>query len=301
MKNFIVRLIFTFIVPFIVILIAVEWGLRSIPNDYEYKEGRLSAMCDTVKVLSFGSSHGHYGIRPDCMNLPAFNIGMPSQSIKFDHFLFYKYIDKCPQLTHVILPVSYFSLFNELEEGAGWAVAKGYTIYMGYEGNGLNPIFNLELINKKKYLGLVKMIGGEMSFLTCDSLGWGNKREFGNQKPNFISLASEIVMSHNASICTSIDMNVKRLKEMIATCAERDINVILLLTPTHSSYFNLLDSVHLNLTVSTCKSLEDEFPNTTYLNFLKDSSFVNEDFYDPDHLNTIGARKLTEKLNDYLK
>ena len=301
MRNFITKLIFTFILPFAVLLVAVEWGLRSIPNDYEYKDARLSAMCDSVRVISFGSSHGHYGIRPDCMNMPAFNMGMPSQSIKYDHFLFYKYLDKCRNLKNVILPVSYFSLVNELEEGAGWAHAKGYSIYMGYDEHKLSPIFNFELINKERYLALLKSVGKSLTLVTCDSLGWGCKREYGNQKPDFTSFALSTVEHHNRSLGFSIDDNVKRLNDIISTCAERDINVILLLTPTHSSYYNLLDSVHLNLTVSTCESIAEKYPNTTYLNLLKDSTFVNEDFYDPDHLNTVGARKLTEKLNQYLQ
>ena len=125
-------------------LCALEWALRSIPSDYAFKDEMLSAKCAEVQLLSFGSSHGHYGIRPDCFHLSAFNMGMPSQSIKYDHFLFYKYIDKCPKLSYVILPVSYFSLVNELEDGSGWAHAKGYSIYMGYEGNKFSPIFNLE-------------------------------------------------------------------------------------------------------------------------------------------------------------
>ena len=300
MKNFIIKLTLTFILPLILLLCALEWALRSIPNDYAFKDEMLSEKCAEVQLLSFGSSHGHYGIRPDCFNMPAFNMAMPSQSIKYDHFLFYKYIEKCPKLSYVILPVSYFSLVSELEDGAGWAHAKGYTIYMGYEGNKYSPIYNLELINKEKYLGLMKCVGKPLTFVTCDSLGWGNKREWGNQKPNCTGLAYNTVQYHSENIGASIEANVGRLTDIIKTCAERDIKVILLTTPTHESYYSLLDSTHLELTVQTCEKLAAEFANTTYLNLLKDSSFVEEDFYDPDHLNTIGATKLTQKLNDVI-
>lgn len=300
MKNFIIKLILTFILPLILLLCALEWALRSIPSDYAFKDEMLSEKCAEVQLLSFGSSHGHYGIRPDCFHLSAFNMAMPSQSIKYDYFLFYKYVDKCPKLSYVILPVSYFSLVNELEDGAGWAHAKGYSIYMGYEGNKFSPIFNLELINKEKYLGLIKCIGKPLTFVTCDSLGWGNKREWGNQKPNCTSLASNTVQYHSENIGASIETNVGRLVDIIKTCAERDIKVILLTTPTHESYYSLLDSAHLALTVQTCERLDADFSNTTYLNLLKDSSFVDEDFYDPDHLNTIGAAKLTKMLDEYI-
>ena len=300
MKKFLLKLIFTFLLPLILLLCAVEWTLRSVPNDYVFKDKMLSSRCAEVELLSFGSSHGHYGIRPDCMSLPAFNMGMPSQSIKYDHFLFYKYVDKCPNLKYVILPISYFSLVNELEDEAGWAHAKGYSIYMGYEGNAYNPIYNLELINKEKYIGLVKIIGRDLSFVTCDSLGWGNKREYGNQKPNCTSLAMNAVEFHNSGIGLSIETNLNRIVEILNTCLQRDIKVILLTTPTHESYYSLLDEKHLALTINTCEKLAEEFENTTYLNLLKDSSFVFDDFYDPDHLNTIGAAKLTKKLDEVI-
>ena len=300
MKNFLIKLIFTFIIPFFLLLGTIEWILRSVPNDYRYKNERFTEICDSVRVISFGSSHGHYGIRPDCMSLPAFNMGMPSQSIKYDHFLFYKYIDMCPNLSYVILPISYFSLGNELEEGAGWARAKGYTIYMGYDEYEYSPIYNLELINKEIYLGLVKNLGKPVNFLTCDSLGWGYVREYGNQKPDCTSLAMNAVARHNRSISGPINTNLKRLTDIIKTCLDRDINVILLTMPTHESYYSLLDEGHVKLVVKTCQNLAAEFSNTTYLNLLKDSSFVYEDFYDPDHLNHQGAAKLTKKLNEVI-
>lgn len=300
MKKFLIKTIFTFIIPFLLLLGVTEWIFRSMPNDHKYKDERFTQICDSVRVVSFGSSHGHYGIRPDCMSLPAFNMGMPSQSIKYDHFLFYKYVDKCPNLSYVILPVSYFSLVNELEDGPGWAHAKGYSIYMGYKGNEYNPIFNLELINKEKYIWLLKNVGKPLTFVTCDSLGWGCKREWGNQKPDCTSLALNTAQNHGRSIGFSMEANIGRLVDIIKTCAERDIKVILLTTPTHESYYSLLDSAHLALTTQACERLDAEFSNTTYLNLLKDTSFVEEDFYDPDHLNTIGAAKLTKKLDEVI-
>lgn len=300
MKNFIIKLTLTFILPLILLLCALEWALRAIPNDYAFKDEMLSAKSAEVELLSFGSSHGHYGIRSDCFSLSAFNMAMPSQSIKYDHFLFCKYIDKCPSLLYVILPVSYFSLVNELEDGPGWAHAKGYSIYMGYKGNEYNPIFNLELINKEKYIWLLKNVGKPLTFVTCDSLGWGCKREWGNQKPDCTSLALNTAQHHGRSIGFSMEANIGRLVDIIKTCAERDIKVILLTTPTHESYYSLLDSAHLALTTQACERLDAEFSNTTYLNLLKDTSFVDADFYDPDHLNTTGATKLTKKLNEYI-
>ncbi len=300
MRTFVLKTIVTFLLPFLVLLIGIEWGLRSIDNDYRYKQEQMQRLCKEVEVLSFGSSHGHYGIRPDCFEVPAYNLGMPSQSIKYDHFLFYQWADQCPHLRYVVLPVSYFSLFGELENGAGWAHAKGYTIYMGYKGNGLHPIFNLELINKEKWLGLAKMLGKEWSFVTCDSLGWGCKREYGLQKPNFAEQATNTVASHSRTIDTMVQAtNEARLADIIATCQARGIEVLLLTTPTHPAYYTALDSAQWHTTQRVCEGLAAKFSNASYLNLLKDSTFTDADFYDADHLNTNGASKLTKYIQSY--
>ena len=48
-------------------------------------------------------------------------------------------------------------------------------------------------------------------------------------------------------------------------------------------------------------SLTKNYNNTTYVDFLLDTSFVKADFYDADHLNDKGAKKLTIKLESLIK
>jgi hypothetical protein len=45
------------------------------------------------------------------------------------------------------------------------------------------------------------------------------------------------------------------------------------------------------------KKFAAKYDNVTYQNFLLDSSFSAIDFFDADHLNEIGAKKLTSKLD----
>jgi len=49
------------------------------------------------------------------------------------------------------------------------------------------------------------------------------------------------------------------------------------------------------------KDLRMNHKNMVYLNFLKDSTFVSDDFYDQDHLSEVGAEKLTKILNNAMK
>ena len=45
------------------------------------------------------------------------------------------------------------------------------------------------------------------------------------------------------------------------------------------------------------KRIDDQYENAVYYNLLTDSAFVANDYYDADHLNEIGAKKLTKLLD----
>lgn len=284
----------------LLLLACIEVVLRSFDNDYRNKEAWMQAHAQQVEVLALGSSHGFYGIRPDCFDKKAYNLGFSAQSIKYDQYLFNRYIDRLTNLQVVILPISYFSLFSEMETAGSWASVKAYHIYMGCDYHPYNPIYQLELINKEKWLGLAKKVGKEMSFAVADSLGWGYKREWGNQKPNFKQEAMHTVAHHSRSGKASTLANQERLQNIIEACGKRNIQVLLLTTPTHACYYTLLDSAQLAKTQNICQQLDKNFEHVTYLNLLKDSTFTDDDFYDGDHVNRRGAAKLSTKLNNWL-
>ena len=60
-----------------------------------------------------------------------------------------------------------------------------------------------------------------------------------------------------------------------------------------SKFFEYVKKIELS-------SLITESSNTFYYNLLTDASFNEIDFYDADHLNKIGAKKLTQKIDSLL-
>jgi hypothetical protein len=47
--------------------------------------------------------------------------------------------------------------------------------------------------------------------------------------------------------------------------------------------------------------IERENENVYYYNFLDDNDFVEDDFFDADHLNELGAMKFTKKVDSAIK
>ena len=62
-----------------------------------------------------------------------------------------------------------------------------------------------------------------------------------------------------------------------------------------------LNKLQLNRTIETAKNLTKQYANTSYINWLSDDSFIASDFYDADHLNNIGAKKITLKMDTLVR
>ena len=61
-----------------------------------------------------------------------------------------------------------------------------------------------------------------------------------------------------------------------------------------------LNQEQLQKTYTTIKSITNSSPNVYYYDFLTDASFIKEDFFDADHLNEIGAKKFSKKMDSII-
>lgn len=180
-KAFLVR-VFTFLIPFVVLLMGFEVFARSIPNSYKYKKEWMEANKKSVQLLVLGESATYRAI--DVSMIPnAFCLANPSQLLEIDSFLLSEYVDQCPNLRTVILPLDYCNLFlNSYEDrdGKDWNLAIYYNLYMGYDKHGSFSKYHYEiscpqiLLSKfKKYIS--KILSGKDYHINCDTLGWGGK------------------------------------------------------------------------------------------------------------------------------
>lgn len=300
MKKFLLQIILLVFVPTAIIVGICEWSVRRIPNDYSYKNEWMTNNASSVQILNFGSSHGFYGIRPEYFSRPAFNLAFVSQSIKYDHFLFNKYAQLCDSLRFVILPVSYFSLRGELEGGGeDWRV-RNYCIYMGCDYHKGELKYNVEILSKEKMQYVFPSWFQKESFVSCDEYGWSTGYSKINRNNAWYEAGPVAAKRHTKEDTICVSDNVLRLKAIIQDCQRRNIHVILLTTPTYHTYYDVLEEGQLRQTTATCTLLEQQYSNVTYLNWLKNQHFTEDDFFDADHLNEYGAQKLTIMLDHYI-
>lgn len=304
MKRF-VLIVILFLLPIVLFYSIIELGIRHIPNDYSCKNAWLEKNISTLEVLIVGSSHSYYGLDPKCFDAKVFNAAHVSQSLKYDEFIVEKFIPRADSLKYVILPISYFSLFSELEDGDEWWRAKKYCIYYGCPYHRLDTKYCMEITGVDTYrqLQLLKKywVSG-IDNTNIDSLGFGQdhmktQRAYADWYMDGLDRAKLHTMKMDDKRLCAIRDNKARVERIVQLCNDHNINVLLLTIPTCKSYYDNLDAEQYQITVNFCDSLAQACNNVRYINWMTDNRFTEDDFFDSDHLCDTGAEKLSKLIS----
>lgn len=297
MKRFIKHLLL-FAFPIFILGVSSEILLRKIPNDYLLKKEFLDKNSGKIEVLFLGSSHAFYGINPASFSSNSFNASHISQTLDYDFEILKKYENQWSKLRCIAIPISYFSLFERLGTGIeSWRV-KNYTIY--YRMTTSDKITDhSEVLSNKFIVNLERImsyyIRGKSS-ISCSNLGWGlnfNSKD----KCDLMTTGKIAAKRHTIKDDKYFVENVKTLESIIKFAKNKRIKIFFYTPPAYHTYTENLDSKQLNLTINTLIDISSKYDNVIYHNFLLDSSFSERDFFDADHLDEIGAKKLTCKLD----
>ena len=295
MRIFIKRTLF-FLTPVILLGLCCELLLRRIPNDYSYKNSYLSKTSASVKILFLGNSHVYYGINPAFVKEKGFNAGYFSQSLKYDLEILKKY--QWDSLQYIAVSVDYSSLNYQMETSAESWRLKNYSIY--YNIPTTNVISDhLEILSTNLHDIISRLnsyyIKGN-SAIDCSVSGFGNLISATPQK-DLISTGKESAKRHTQMNNENLSENTKILNSFVEFAKAKNIKVVFFTCPAYKSYVQNLDSNQLNQTTAIITRITNAAPNAFYFNFLEDKAFVAEDYYDADHLNSHGAKKLSIKID----
>jgi len=303
MKKFI-KILLLFSIPILTGMISTELLLRNINNDYSYKKKYLDGKSNNIEVLFLGSSHIYYGINPEFMSRKSFNGAHISQSLNFDLAILEKYNDRWKNLKFIIIPIDYFSMYSTLENGIeNWRV-KNYNIYYDISTYG-NYWSGFEIFNGKlpTHMSRAKsyLFNGK-SDITCNQFGFGINYNSKDSK-DLIETGKAASKRHTMKLekkQTIFSKNIQTINSMIEFANSHNLKIIFITCPAYSTYRDNLNPIQLDNSVNIVKQLSAKNKNTAYYNFLANKTFVAVDYYDADHLNEIGARKLTLKIDSII-
>lgn len=273
--------------------------IRKIPNDYSLKDDYLKIHSKEIKILILGSSHAYFDIDPEFISGKCFNAAYVSQTLYYDNLIFKKF--SWDSLKYIIIPVDYFSFFADLENSIeSWRV-KNYQLYYHFYSS-IKPESNFEILSNKvdyNFHKLKEYYYNEYAYTTQSNLGFGTVYD-SSKKNDLMKTGIEAAKRHTVNTNKYFDKDFNSLKSILQIAEQKNIKVLLICSPAYHSYYDNLEKRQMNISITVGKQLEHDFANCSYNNFLKDSSFTAEDFYDADHLNNRGARKLSIKINSLL-
>ncbi|WP_435137726.1 hypothetical protein [Formosa sp. A9] len=301
MKQFL-KLLVIFIAPILIIGGAIEVLLRQIPNDYKQKAAYLSSNANTIETLILGSSHSLYGINPDYLKGNAFNASFVSQTPDVDWAILQQYQNQLTNLKTIIIRLSYASLFETLSEtNEAWRL-KDYNLYFhlqqDYTFKQHSELLSVKLQNNLNRIYNYYVLGVSETSITQS--GWGINAHV-TPPENLEQAGINVAQRHTISDLSQYHFNTDNFKAIAAFCETRNIQLVVITLPGYKSYNSYMDKTQWQKTEDFGKFLDSTYTTCTYLNFLNDESFTAQDFFDGDHLNAQGAKKLSVKLQELLK
>jgi hypothetical protein len=301
--NFKYKLIL-FLIPIFFLGILVECFYRFIPNNYTLKNDYINKNSNNIEVLLFGDSHCFYGLDPTYFHKNTFNISNVSQSIYFDQLILEKYIDKMPNLKQVIFCIEYTNLSQKDNTQDDIWRKYYYNYYMNLDTSILSDF------DPKKYsLAFTQSLGMSIdlfikyyktnSILDCNPNGWGNNYNKANRIEPSLIAKNRAFNQEDGSL--DFKLNSDRISSIISKCNKRNIQVIIVSMPQTKLYVSYLNKTKLNKIFQTCSCFQKNYRDVYYLNLFKDDRFLDDDFYDSDHLNEIGAKKCSQIVNKFIE
>lgn len=307
MRRFILKIIY-FCIPLIILGSVLEILVRSIPNDYALKASYLEKNSSEIETLILGSSHAYYGLNPNYFESKTFNASHISQSLDYDLEILKRFESKFKNLKDIIIPISYFSLYFNIEDGDEYWRIKNYNLYYNIKKSSSITNYSAILGNEMK-VSLNRIYSYyflKKSEINCSNLGWGFGYNSNNAK-NLLETGIAAAKRHTKDDLYSVENklilkeNTEILNKILEWSKKRNINVILFTPPAFNTYRNHLNSKQLKITTEKTNSICNKFNNCIYLNMINNPNFTAIDFYDADHLANIGAKKLSKKINHIIE
>ena len=295
--------IIIFIIPILFGLILMEMTLRIIPNDYMFKKNFMDLNSNKMEVLILGNSHTYFGLNPIYMNYKTFNLANVSQTLNYDWLLLNKYKYSIKKLKYLIIPIDYSSLYANIEEGPEKWRLKNYNIYNDISINPMPQYF--EILNGKfsnNILRIYNYFFYNKTDLSCNQFGFCCSY-YSKYNQDLIATGKSAAIRHTIDIkknkLTYLN-NIRILNSFVDFAHKQKIRLIFITSPGYASYVQNLNNIQLKHTYYFIQNFCKQNKSIYYFDLLKDKSFKANDYFDADHLNEIGAKKLTMKLDSII-
>lgn len=303
MKKFLFKVLVPTIAILVLLLGCVELYLRSLPNDFKSKAEYMKEHASEIKVLVIGSSCTAMGVKPSCFNSqPAFSLAYANQSFNYSYLILKNYIEDLDSLQYLIMDATYAGLWDRGDFAQTFV--KKYSIYYGLNDfKGFENNYEISANVKDIFKRLVHYSDRD-AFTTCDPDGFQSHyfedlpyddkqwKEYGE-----FHCKGEHTLIYRDNAQHYYESNTSILKQIVELCRDKSVWVLFVSTPCHPYYYNFYDEKQIHIVDSTYSSLCRDYDNVKWLDYTT-MDFGNEEMSNVNHLNTRGAIRFTQVIND---
>ncbi len=292
MKQF-AKGIFIFLLPILAVFFVLEFLVRDSNSLYRDKWDGYISKSDSINVLVLGNSHAMNAIDTREFELFTYNMAFGAQSFYFDKEITLKNINNMPNLKYVLISLDYHTLYYEHNESRD--VFYHYYYDIDYE----DKTYYLEDISWVNTLGFKQTIREHIPRPKTNTYhGFDFSYDTTNWSVMNVLSGKKRVEQLEASFNNENDI-INNLNNFIQILKSNNVTPILITLPCHE-YFKQ----HLNKGVvkknklaikQICNLYEIE-----YWNFM-DNNYPDSLYYNVDHLNKHGAKKISKELNNMIK
>ncbi|MBI5403578.1 MAG: hypothetical protein HY959_09255 [Ignavibacteriae bacterium] len=300
------------IIPVIVLILFFEVRARGLENGFTLKKKVIENKISDINILILGSSHGYFSINPDILNHNSVNLAYYSQDLYYDNLLFEKYKNNLKNLKCIIVSVSYFSLWYDLNEAHEKWRKYFYKEYFNLPARSSYSLSDYTDIKTYSFAFLYRientllgMINPKMfSFGTkMNSLGW-NTDTTGNvldsTEATILRGKERVEFTNTLVIRKNFESNISILGNFAKYLKENNIKLVFVTTPVSFAYAKYIDkNIYIEFTEKAGSFADGK--DVFYLNYFYDKRFCMTDYYDYDHLKGSGANLFSRILKDTLE
>ena len=263
---------------------------------------------DSLKVIALGSSRMSMGfVSTDISYGKAFNMASIPSDMDISHYLAKNYIfNHCGQLEILVLGID----FDLWSEGGSVTIAQNLLSFPGYRYDVSNNFWTDHGADEMKALNRTILEENAIARILEEDMGWISGYE-GSSWTNG-GLCEDAIVNDSAWSDSSENYmrNMYELEEIVEMAANRGVHVIGVIFP-QSPYYKETGAYgrhgmrrsHAMRLMDEIENIGNRHPNFTVMdeNRMGDHDYGDSLAYDYDHLNALGAKRLTSRIDSLIQ
>ncbi len=243
------------------VLIIVLSLSRAVSGDSGSLSRAYAAMPDAIEICNTGDSHGVSGFDYADCGYAGFSFALGSQPISYDYSLLDQYKDRIKPGAVVLINLSYFTLWADDSDAAGRAnrdlryLQILDSAHMHYErpiDDLMNRYARVLTYADRKIMTIFRAPQGEMLDEEAVAQSGLSIEEIGEKRARY---HMRHFLDERGGAKPMVAENLEYLNRILALCAERKWQAVLVVTPYLDVYSKWFDEVTLALSLRAGRSL----------------------------------------------